>query len=126
MTSEECIAHIQTSGLFDDAEVKKWTGRIQKKGINEQFSAELTSDIQRRISALAEIMGMNDETSDTYKQLMLDFYAELKGVAKEYKNGEKQIENEAFDSMRKADALEAAEHIARSQAAIVGAAKKKE
>lgn len=126
MTPEECIAHIQTSGLFNDAEIKQWTGRVQKKGINEQLSAELISDIQRRISTLAGIMGMNNETSDTYKQLMLDFYAELKGIAKEYKSGEKQIEKEGGDILRKEDQLEAVKHIAESKAAISHIAEQKE
>ena len=118
MTTEELINHIHSSGLFDDAEIMQWTQRIQKEGITETLIGELTSDIQLRIEALLKTMGITNTQIDAYKQLLLDFHGELKGIAKDYREGGKQLNKEVFELVKETDVRDAKKHIEESKAAI--------
>ena len=123
MTTEELIQNIQSSGLFEEAEIKQWGERIQKEGVSESLASELASDIQSRIEVLLDVMGITSEESDAYKQLMLGLYAELKSIAKEYQKEEKQIENEATDFMKEASIEEVKKHVEELRATLASIAK---
>ena len=123
MTTEELIQNIQSSGLFEEAEIKQWGERIQKEGVSESLASELASDIQSRIEVLLDVMGITSEESDAYKQLMLGLYIELKSISKEYQAEEKKIEQEVVAFSKEASMQEAKKHIEESRTALADAAK---
>ncbi len=118
MTTEELISRIHSSKLFEEAEVKQWTSRIQKEGVSESLARDLASDIQSRIEVLLDVMGITSEESDAYKQLMLGLYTELKNIAKEYQKEEKRIEQEAINFSKETSIQEAKKHIKESKDAL--------
>ncbi len=125
MTLEELIDRIQSSGLFDDSEMKNWSERIQKGGTDKALMDELILDIQRRIDTLFATIGIMNEESDAYKQILLGFYGELKDISREYKIGEKQFEKEAIDFTKEIAARDSEKHIEESRATIAQLTQKK-
>lgn len=125
MTSEECIAQIRASGLYSETDAQQWADRIQKVGLTDALAGELFADTQRRAKTVMETMGITNKKSTVYKEVLMDFYSQLKGIASEYRSEEKQIEKEGTDMLRKEDQLEAAQHIAESKAAIATMTEKK-
>ena len=123
MTTEELIQNIQSSGLFEEAEIKQWGERIQKEGVSESLASELASDIQSRIEVLLDVMGITSEESDAYKQLMLGLYIELKSISKEYQAEEKKIEQEVVAFSKEASTQEAKKHVEESRATLASIAK---
>lgn len=123
MTQEELIASIQSSGLYGEQEAKQWAERIQKEGVGGSFVSELVLDTRRRVGVLLDAMGIVDENSPAYKEVMLNYYNELKGIGREYRNAEKQIEKEEADSAKEEAAHEAKKHIDESREMLTKARK---
>lgn len=123
MTSEELINRIAASGLFEEIEIQQWTERIRNAKSVDLFMGELMVAIQNRTDLLLGVMGITDEKSDAYKQLLLDLYGELKGIAKEYKDGENQLEKESTEIIKDADRRDSQKHIEESREILASARK---
>ncbi len=123
MKTEELISRIQSSSLFSEAEATRWTERITQEGISEALMSELAVDTQRNVSEILSTLGITSEESKAYKKLMLDFYNELKGIAKDYQKGEKHIAQEDIDLSKEAASHEAKKNIEESRATLAGIVK---